>query len=150
MAPMWEGRFSMRSNRITTVATAAAVAVALVAGGCGDDSRSTTKTTSSARADFLKRANAICARGAGKIKAANQQAFGGRQASPAEIRAFVSRTLLPDVQAQVDQIRALPAPSGDSAAVKKILDTAQKDIDTGKSDPALFLHNAPVFQDANQ
>lgn len=137
-------------NRLATLA--AAVAIVLGAGGCGGDSTShtTSSVSASARAGFLKRANEICAQGARKIKLANQRAFGTHQGSPTEITAFVSRTLLPDVQAQVDHIRALPKPSGDSATVKKILDTAQKDIDTGRRDPALFLHNAPVFQDAIQ
>jgi hypothetical protein len=127
----------------------ASVAVLMIGGltGCGGGDNT---TTSPAKASFLASGNAICAKALQRLNAANQQAFGNQQGSPPSVTSFVESTLVPNVQSQVDQLRALKPPPGDEATVKKILDAAQVDVDSAKQDPAQLANNEPVFHDATQ
>lgn len=107
--------------------------VALIGAGCGggDDDNST--TGSLAKPAWIAKADAICNQGNQQINHAANQTFGNQEPSEAQVRQFQSDTLLPDVQSQIDQIKALGAPSGDEDQVNKILDTVQADIDNAKS-----------------
>jgi hypothetical protein len=133
-------------SRLAGFIEVAGVLVAVVIAGCGGSND--TSTTSAAKTAFLKKANAICAAGNRRINAANERTFGDQQGTSADVERFVEASLLPAVQLQVNQIRALAAPPGDEAEVKKMLDTAQEDIDTAKSDPELLANDQPVFKDA--
>jgi hypothetical protein len=108
--------------------------VALIGAGCGggDDDNSTT-TVSLAKPAWIVRADAICKQGNQQINQAANQTFGNQEPNEAQVRQFQSDTVLPSVQSQIDQIKALGAPSGDEDQVNKILDTVQADIDKAKS-----------------
>ena len=136
------------------IASVAAALLVLGIVGCGGGGGSTS-TAASAKADFLKKGNEICRKGNQKLAVANKQAFSayirsGSKAPPAKVRNYVTTTLIPDVQSQVDQLRALPVPPGDEAAVKRIIDTAQKDVNAVKTNPDLLVKNQPAFKDANE
>ncbi|MDX6615373.1 MAG: hypothetical protein QOD60_464 [Solirubrobacterales bacterium] len=114
-----------RSTGLTVLA--ATLAVALVAAGCGSSSTSSTASSTSPAAltktEFLVKANAICA--------------AGNRAKPS----------VASIQAQISGVRALGAPSGDEATVTKMLDTAQADLNTVKSNPALLSGKSDPFTD---
>ena len=116
--------------------------------GCGGGSGGS--TTTAAKAQFLARANAICAKALQDLHAANEQAFGNQQASTSAVAAFVEQTLVPNVQSQVDQLRSLKPPPGDDAAVNKILDAAQADLNAAKQDPSKLTSNEPVFSESTE
>jgi hypothetical protein len=139
-------------NVTATVAVAAILVLALFAVGCGSDSNSSSSMSPEDKAAFQHHANAICANGNQEFKSANQQAFGKNPGTPSEVEVerFVKTKLVPIVQAQVKQIRALPVPSGDEAEVNEILDAAQKGVDAVKKDPGLLAQGKPVFQEANE
>jgi hypothetical protein len=126
----------------------AAVALALVAAGCGSSSKS-----SISKAEFVKKGNAICANGSKEIDAAGKRIFGTNpnvKPSADQIRKFASTVLLPSVEKQVKALRALGAPKGDEAKVKAILDAADQGIEKGKKDPASLASNgAGPFAKAN-
>jgi hypothetical protein len=130
------------------VVAAAALVLGLGLLGCGGGSGGS--TTSPAKAHFLQQANAVCARALQSLEAANQQAFGNQQGSTSDVAAFVEHTLVPNVQSQVNQLRALKPPPGDAATVNEILDTAQADVNTAKQDPSTLASNQPVFKDATR
>jgi len=123
------------------------LALALISCGCGGGSSSAAHND---KAIFLKKADAICASGNRKLKTANERAFGNQPATQTEIERFVLRTIVPVVRAQVEQIKALPVPSGDQAVVSEMLDAAQSDVEQAKKDPALLAQGKPVFEDANE
>ena len=116
-----------------------AVAVTLIVGlavGCGgSNSSSTTSTAALSKSAYLAKANAICKAGNEKQQA-DQKAL-GKNPSHAQITAYVTGTQIPDIQSQIDQVKALGAPSGDEAVVNKYLATAQADLNKIKSDPSL-------------
>ena len=130
------------------LAVVTAVAATLMVGlavGCGssNSSSSTASTAALSKPAFLAKANAICKQGSQKQQAA--QSALGKEPSQAQVTTYVSNSFAPNVQAQIDGVRALGAPSGDQATVTNMLDIAQADLDKVKSNPALLTGNTDQF-----
>lgn len=121
------------------IAVAAMLVFALAAPGCGSSSKSPTTATLS-KSQFLARGNAICAQGNQRFGPADKAL--GNQPTTAQITAFVTSTLAPDIQSQIDGLRALDAPAGDQATVSNMLGVAQTDLDKIKTNPALLAGGA--------
>lgn len=129
----------------TTILVAAALATGLIAAGCGgdDDSDSSSDLT---KAEFITQADAICKSGNDALNAAPQPK------SQADVEAFVTSTVVPNVQKQVDGVRDLGAPSGDEDQINAMLDSVQKGIDTLEADPSIVTQQGAEdpFADGNQ
>ena len=139
-------------KRLKIGAIAAALALTIAVAGCGggsDDSSSSTAAALS-KEEFLAQGNQICAAGNKEIDAASKEVFSSGQPSQAEIETFLTGTLIPSVQSQVDGIRALGAPAGDEDQVNAILDSAQSAIDAGKADPTTLEGNDDPFAETNK
>jgi len=124
-----------RTARRRPSALAATALVAVTAAGCGSSSKPTIT-----KAEYVKKANAICAHGNAAQQAA--AASVGNHPSQAQIEALVTGTFIPNIQSQIDAVRALGAPSGDEATLTHMLDLAQEDLDKVKSDPAVFANES--------
>jgi hypothetical protein len=115
------------------------LSLAIVGAGCGSNDKNggTGGSSSLSKAEFVRRGNAICAAGNKETEAQGQKLFGGQRKKPSksQLTQFAATVLIPSVQKQVDQIRALGAPKGDEAKVKAIVDAAQQGIDKGKQNP---------------
>lgn len=133
-----------------------AVAAALVVAGCGGDDNDDKQgfsssvgsgtTASISKEEFTSQANQICTQGASDLAPA-QAAVGD---SPEEITTFVTDSLVPSVQNQLDDIRALGAPAGEEEAVSSALDASQAGLDQLKADPSLANGGGPdPFAEAN-
>jgi hypothetical protein len=146
------------------VAVALALAAGSIAAGCGGGDDTTVSGPSGAtgaqgaltKDAFLAKGNAICKKGNQALNQAGQEFFNslglskGQKPSSEQIQQFATDTVVPKVQAQIDGIEALPAPSGDESQVQAIVDTAQQDLDKIKQDPSLLEGNNDPFADANQ
>ena len=107
---------------------------------------SSTATTALTKAQFVARANAICTTGNNQIAAADAKL--SKNPTKAQITAVVKTTTAPSIQAQINGIRALGAPSGDQATVTNMLNLAQADLNKVKSNPAsLATGGASPFAD---
>jgi hypothetical protein len=130
------------SPRTGVIALAATLAFVLVAGGCGSSSKSSTSASTGAttptlsKTQFLAQGNAICAQGNQRLGPADKAL--GNQPSRGQITAFVASAFAPDIQGQIDGMRALRAPSSEQATVSTMLDTAQSDLNKIKGNPALL------------
>ena len=125
-------------------------ALATLFAGCGDDEESGDSGdggSAPTKAEFVKEGNAICEKGNAELDAAT--ANFGPQTPPAEVDAFVTDTLVPNVQGQIDDLRELTPPAGDENTVDEMLDTAQDNLDTVEDDPASIRSGDP-FAEANQ
>jgi hypothetical protein len=115
------------------LALTAVVAFGAIAAGCGSsgDDSSTSDLT---KAEFITKADAICQQGNQEIENAAKQQFGGsgRPSGP-EVSQFITQSVIPNTQSQVDQIRALGAPSGDEDQINKMLDTVEADVEKAKA-----------------
>jgi hypothetical protein len=142
--------FMIRGTRAMSmlVSSAGVLAVGLTAVGCGS-SGSTASTASAVggpsitKAEFVKKANAICAKGNAVDKAAGAKL--GAQPSEKEITAFVKGTEAPAIQGQIDAIKALGAPAGDEKTVAKILGLAQGALEKVKIEPRIVSTGNDVF-----
>ncbi len=127
-------------SRLTgVIAVAATLVLGLVGAGCGSSSKSST-TAALSKPQFLAQGNAICARGNQSLAAPDKAL--GNQPSNAQITAFVATAFAPDIQSQIDGLRALGAPSGDQATVSGMIDAAQTDLNKIKGNPALLAGGA--------
>jgi hypothetical protein len=124
------------------IATAAVAAIAVIGvvgcGGGSDDSSSSTSSTALSKDEFVKQANEICAKGNDQIDSAASKTFSGGQPSPQEAQQFVTDTVIPGIQGEIDDIRALGAPAGDEDQVNAILGAAQQGVDAAKQDPSIL------------
>ena len=136
--------FEFGHNDASTPARGAivtAVVATLIVGlavGCGSSNSTTTSTAALSKSAYLAKANAICKAGNEKQQA-GQKAL-GKNPSQAQVTAYVTGTQVPNIQSQIDQVKALGAPSGDEAVVNKYLATAQADLNKIKSDPSLAVN----------
>jgi hypothetical protein len=118
--------------------------------GCGSSSGSSSASSAAAtsastisKSVFLAKANAICVKGNAASKAARTRL--GARPSEEQIVSFVRGTEAPAVQAQINQIRALGAPAGDQATIKKMLDLAQQAVGRVKVVPTILTTGEDVF-----
>jgi hypothetical protein len=121
-------------------AAAALTLVVAVAAGCGSsDDEGTSK------ADFVKQADAICAKGDKEIDSAGQKEFGGAKQEPskAAITKFMKETAVPSVRRQVDAIKKLDPPKGDESEVKAITDAADAATAKIEANPILGTEEGP-------
>ena len=124
-------------------------ALAALVAGCGDDDDSSDSGGGDAptKAQFVEEGNAICEKGNAELDEAT--ANFGPQTPPAEVDAFVTETLVPNVQGQIDDLRALTPPKGDEDTVDALLDAAQENLATVEDNPATIRSGDP-FAQANQ
>ena len=132
-----------------TLAMTAVLALGVVAAGCGSSSNDNTTTTSSlTKAEWIAKADAICRTGNQQVNQAGQQQFGNQKPTQAQIQQFASGTVIPNIESQVNQIKALGPPAEIEQQVNSLLATVQGDLDKAKADPSLLL-NGSAFKDSN-
>lgn len=123
------------------LAFAASVGLAAAA-GCGGGEDQLTK------AEFLKQGNAICQQGNKAFYSAADKAFDGSQhPTKAQITKFAKDSGIPNLQGQVDDIRALTPPSEFEDEVDAFLAAAQSGLDKAKADPAIFASGKDPFKE---
>jgi hypothetical protein len=91
------------------------VAVGLLAAGCGDDDDDGDGGTSSetiSKQEWIREADKICARLDRKCERETREFFAGapagEEAPPSQIEKFGEQIVYPNLQKQIDQIKALP------------------------------------------
>jgi hypothetical protein len=141
----------------TAVAMLATVlAAGLIAAGCGgdddDDTAAATPTPGGeppSKSEFIQEADAICSEGDQEIDQAAEQLGPGRP-SDQELEQFTTGTLVPGIQQQIDDLRALTPPAGDEEEISQFLDSAQQALDELEQDPALLLSGDDPFVEVRQ
>ncbi len=133
-----------RPRKLTGVSAVAAMLVlGLAAAGCASSNSKTTSSSTTAalsKPQFLAHGNAICAQGNQSLAAADKTL--GNQPSKAQITTFVASAFAPNIQRQIDGLRALGTPSGEQATVTNMLDIAQTDLNKIKGNPSLLASGA--------
>jgi hypothetical protein len=129
------------ASRLSGVAAiGVTVAVGLGGAGCGSSHSSSAATKPAlSKGQFIAQGNAICAHGNQALASAQktlEKTIGNHAPTPAQVTAYVNGVFAPLIQSQIDQIRALGAPSGEQAAWAHMLDLAQTELNTVKSNPA--------------
>ncbi len=134
---------------------AALAALALIVAGCGSSGSSTESTSSLTKAEFVKKGNAICAKGSEEVNEGFEEFVkeNGLSKTKAPSKAVqeeaVEAVLIPKISKELESIRALGPPDEEAEAV---LDAAEGALEKGEEDPIQFLkeENAGPFAKANK
>lgn len=167
----------MTSSKRLILPTLLALAIALIAVGCGggsdsgssSDSGGGSDTASSSdgaplsKAAFIKQADAVCSKGKKEVEAEFAAylkkekiegigASGEPKAEAEERKADVVTTIgVPAYQKQVDEIDALAAPSGDEATVEEFVEAAEEGVEAVEEEPkAVFDGKSKAFVKADK
>jgi hypothetical protein len=122
-----------------------ACALALFAAGCGGGGDNTSSTASLTKAQFIKKADGICESAEEKLESefesfAKQHNLSEKQPPTQKESAEAAETiLLPSIEGQVEDIRALGAPSGEEQKVEELLAAVEAGVEKGKQDPVAFI-----------
>jgi hypothetical protein len=145
-------------RKIATIALMVVLGTVLVACG-GDDSTSdagagTSSSTAISKAEFVTKANAICAAGTREVAQALAD-IDPNTADPTEIADVLVSTVLPAIKSQIADLRELGYPEGGKDTLEGIYKDAEKAIDDAvaqaKADPEAFVNSesdpfAPINQ----
>ncbi|HWO47338.1 MAG TPA: hypothetical protein VNM41_04690 [Solirubrobacterales bacterium] len=145
-------------NKALLAALAAlAVVAALVAGCGGGDDTTTDETATLTKAEFIKQGDAICEKGNEELEG-EFQSFAKENDIPLEkepnteqSEELVEEVLVPNIQNQAEELRALGVPSGDEDQVNAMLDSLEEGIEEAEDDPGdLFSGKTDPFGKANK
>jgi ABC-type glycerol-3-phosphate transport system substrate-binding protein len=135
---------------------AGVVVIAAVVAGCGnsDDSSDTTALT---KQQFIAQADAICKKGNDEIEegfesfAKENDIPKNQEPNDEQGKEIVETVIVPSVDTQSEEIRALGAPSGDEDEITAMLDSLDEGIEEAEEDPeSLFDSKSDPFADANK
>jgi hypothetical protein len=140
-------------RNLTRLLALALAALAFAAAGCGDDDDEGTDTgatgatggasvTPLTEKEFVSQAEEICDDGTAALQEE------GTPTSPDELEGYVTDTLVPNIQSQLDAIGALPPPEGQEDEVESFLDSAEEELDAIQSDPSSISEQS--FQETEQ
>jgi hypothetical protein len=131
------------------------LAALLLVAGCGSDEDDATgssgggevtvETGSLSKAEFVKQANAVCAKNREQLERAVATFTAETSKTPAKPSeeppevAFLEETYLPGFQQQVDEVSAIGAPAGDEKEIVAFLQALQNMIDTATEEPQAFI-----------
>lgn len=112
---------------------------------CGSSS---TEDPSLTRAQFIKRAGAICQEAEAEVL---EKAVAYKKSHPAaEEEAMVKPVLLPPLEKQIQGIKSLNAPSGDEAVISAMTSGFEAALLKAKADPkTLFAAKTNPFKEAD-
>lgn len=146
-----------RSRAHTFIAVAAIVTMAMAAAiaGCGGDDGGGGQTAAAddqaadaspiTKAEFVRKANKICEGLTDRLVA---------EASPAELREAeeesdaeaVQNRLVPAIEGQIDELRALGTPEGDEEQLSTFYETVEEVMQSAKANPQRFLSELGNFE----
>lgn len=147
----------MRRRMIWGLALMAALVVGICGAGCGSSSNSTsTETTATiSKAEFVAKGNAVCVKGE-KAQEAEINAYvkknglENKKPSKAQEAELVETVLVPNVQSQIDGVKALGAPSGEEQQVNAALELSQQTLERVEANPGLAFGKENVFAAAGK
>jgi hypothetical protein len=145
-------------NRLSLVLVVGAMAIGLVAAGCGSsDDSSSDSAASLTKAEFIKEGNAICTKGNAEIESGYESFSKENDLSetkaPSEAvqEEAAEEILIPAITTQLEELRALGTPEGDEGEVDEILTGAEEAVEEGEEDPATLIgSDAGGFTEVNK
>ncbi len=136
-----------------TVAALSATALCLVLAACGDDTAKdpagSDEPKALTKAELIEQGDAICKASNDKMKAASAPLEAG-DPTEAEAVAFITETLIPEVEGQAQDLRDLVPPAEDAAAIDAMLDALEAELAKVKADPAYAFSAEGGFVEANK
>ena len=146
----------MRRRMICGLALMAALIVGVCVAGCGSSSSTTTETTAAiTKAEFVAKGNAVCVKGE-KAQEAEINAYvkknGLEKQKPTKAQSveIVETVLAPNIQSQINGVKALGAPSGEEQQVNSALELSQQTLEKIEANPELAFGKGNAFAAAGK
>jgi hypothetical protein len=142
---MLSGRWLYALGAVALLAAAIAVA------GCGGGDSTT--TASIGKAEFIKKAEAICERGQQKLHSGYEALINEKahRSTLEEEEEWVERVIAPNLTQEVSEIRALGMPKGDEARVEGLLEAVEDGLRELQENPqSVLASSAEKFNKAIQ
>ena len=131
----------------------AALAIfAMAVSGCGDGGDDGDTTASLTKAQFVKQANAICAKHNKQVATEfNEFAQEGNleDRSAAEVTKAVADIGIPALKKQLDELQALPVPEGEEEEVELIFQRLERTIEKVEDEPS-FRTSGDPYEELNK
>jgi hypothetical protein len=115
---------------VSFVVLGAAFTVGCGGGGGGSDTAAPTK------AEYVEKANAICAKSNDKLSKEATTTFGTKKPTQDQINSFTTDVIIPNLQAQLTALEALPKPESDVDSPDDVYAAFQTVIDDLNDDPS--------------
>jgi hypothetical protein len=146
----------MRRRMISGLALTTALIVGVCVAGCGGSDSTTTKTTAAiTKAEFVTKGNAVCVKGE-KAQEVEINAYikknGLEKQKPTKAQnvEIVETVLAPNIQSQIDGVKALGAPSGEEQQVNSALELSQQTLEKIEANPELAFGKGNAFAAAGK
>jgi len=133
----------------------AAVVLAVAVAGCGGggSSSSTISTGTLSKEAFIKKADAICAKGseelqkgfANYLRKNKKSIIALRHPSKADYEGLIEGVLIPNLEKEIEEIRALGAPSGDEERIEGFLTALEEGIEVAEDNPDAVKHSSEAI-----
>ncbi len=145
----------MRRRMFCGLALMAALIVGVCVAGCGSSSSTTETTAAISKAEFVAKGNAVCVKGE-KAQEAEVNAFvkkhglENKKPTKAQEVELVETVFAPNIQSQIDGVKALGAPSGEEQQVSSALELAQQALEKVEANPELAFGKQNPFAAAGK
>jgi hypothetical protein len=131
-------------NKALLAALAALVALAAVAAGCGGGGDTTDETVTLTKTEFIKQGDAICKQGNDESEKeaeefAEDNGFELEKASKEQLEEAVGEVLVPNLEQQTEELKALGAPKGDEDKVEAIITSLEDATGEIEDDPGIVF-----------
>jgi hypothetical protein len=136
---------------------AGAMAIAIVAAGCGSSSDDSTEASVElTKVEFIKQGDAICKEGGGKIEDevddfAQENDVDTDNPTKEEQEEVITSVVVPSLQTQADELSELGPPSGEEDEITAIIEALEAGAEKLEDDPATLLEGgASPLDEANE
>jgi malonyl CoA-acyl carrier protein transacylase len=126
------------------------LAVAAIAAGCGGGDSSAESLT---KAEFVKKANAICARLSGESQAEllayinkNVKGSGNKALTKGQEEELVESLVVPSVNKQIEELDALGAPEGDEEQIDAFIEELESTVEEAEEETVGFTEERPFAE----
>lgn len=145
----------MRKMMICGLALLAALIVGACVAGCGSSSTTTETTAAISKAEFVAKGNAVCVKGEKAQEAElnsyiKKHGLENKRPSKAQEAELVETVLAPNIQSQIDGVKALGAPSAEERQVNSALELSQQTLEKIEANPELAFGKENVFAAAGK
>lgn len=137
------------------VMLAGVVAIASIAAGCGGSDESTETAASPSKAEFIKQGDAICKKGEEALEEeasefAKENGIDKSKPTEAQQEEVVREVVAPALLRQGEELRELPAPSGEEDEVEAIFSALEDGAEKMEADPKGLLEGSNPVEKASK
>jgi hydroxymethylpyrimidine pyrophosphatase-like HAD family hydrolase len=119
------------------------VAAALLA-GCGGGSSTTETTATLSKSEFLAQGNAVCEEGEkaqqSEVNAyVEEENLANKNPSAAQEAAMVENIIAPNIEGQINDVKALAAPASVEGQVEEAIELAEEALEEVEAEPSIAV-----------